>query len=452
MSFSSETPPDNTNILSVSPNLQTETRTETRSLTMLAITMCVLAAVFYCYEYYLRVAPSVMASELKFTFHLTDAAFGNLFACYYYAYTPMQIPVGMMLDRFGPRRILTFACFLCVAGTYLFSNTDVLTFAQLGRFVVGFGSAFAYVGVLKISDCWLPKKYFALMVGVATALGMIGAMTGELTMAYMVEKVGWQATLYWSVIIGSILTVLLAVILKDSKDSEEYQTQESSTSLSKETSSLNLELLLGFFKIITNPQMWMNGIIGCLMFLPITVFAELWAVPYLQTLGFTRGDAAFGSSMVFLGFAVGGPCWGFVSDLIKSRKLPLIIGAFLSAMFLLTCILLQNPSAFWIYTLLFLSSFSASVQVLVFAIGNDITASTVTATAVAFTNMVVMLGGAILPPVIGKILDFTMEVKEGVQVPGTENYGAALVIIPIGLFIAGILTLYLKESYKKHVD
>jgi MFS family permease len=431
--------------------IQNNTNKQERALTVLAITMCVLGAVFYCYEYYLRVAPSVMAAELKSSFHLTDAAFGNLFACYYYAYTPMQIPVGMMLDKFGPRRVLTFACFLCVAGTYLFSNTDILEFAQLGRFIVGFGSAFAYVGVLKISDIWLPKKYFALMVGVATALGMIGAMTGELTMAYMVGTMGWQATLIWSVIAGIILTVLLGIILKDSKGSPKVHTQAVHSSLAP---GQDQKILKGLIKIIKTPQMWINGIIGCLTFLPITVFAELWAVPYLETLGFSKADAALGSSMVFLGFAVGGPCWGFVSDALQSRKLPLIGGSFLSAVLLYACIILPNPTSFSIYCLLFLCSFAASAQVLVFAIGNDITASSVTATAVAFTNMLVMLGGAILPQVIGKILDFTLvlNAKEGLAeglVLATEDYSKALIIIPIGLVLAGLLSLCLKESYKK---
>ncbi len=440
------------------------------SLTVLAISMCVLGAIFYCYEYYLRVAPAVMADELKATFHLTDAALGSLSAFYYHAYTPMQIPVGLLLDRFGPRRILTLACFLCVAGTYLFSNTDVLSLAQFGRFIIGFGSAFAYVGVLKISDSWLPKKYFALMVGIATALGMVGAMFGELSMAYMVEKMGWQATLSWSIIAGIILTVLLGLILKDYKVSNASNTHNAESnknnlhdvlnvanenignkveSSNKRASTINLNhVLQGLCKIIKTPQMWVAGFIGFLLFLPIIVFAELWAVPYLQSLGFSKMDAAWGSSMVFLGFAIGGPSWGFISDKLRSRKLPLVVGSFLSALFLFACLLLPNLSAFWIYALLFLCSLAASAQVLVFAIGNDITASSITATAVAFINMIVMASGNFLQKKIGRILDSTMTLIEGIPVSGTENYGTALMIIPIGLLIAGIISLCLKESYK----
>lgn len=442
--------------------IQSHKEKQERSLTILAISMCVLGAIFYCYEYYLRVAPSVMALELQSTFHLSEAAFGNLFACYYYAYTPMQIPVGMMLDRFGPRRILTLACFLCAAGTYLFSITNTLALAQIGRFIVGFGSAFAFTGILKISDVWLPKKYFALMVGISTALGMLGAMLGELTMAYMVGKMGWQATLYWAVVAGVILTVLLAIILKDSKNQKlinDNNDPASNTSTvhsddSQKRLSKNREVLKGLFNIIKMPQLWLNGVIGCLTFLPISVFAELWAVPYLQTLGFSKGTAALGSSMVFLGFALGGPCWGFISDRLQSRKLLLMLGSLLSATFLFICISVPNLSAVSIYALLFLCSFSASVQVLVFAISNDLTASSVTATAVAFTNMLVMLGGTILPQIIGGILDKTntVVVKGDLASLRAEDFSTALMIIPIGLVMAGILSLCLKESYKQHVD
>src|SRR6476469_4223069 len=102
-------------ILSPRPNsriiLMNKTKDNRKVVTGSAITMCLLAILFYYYEYYLRVAPSFMNAELKLTFNLSEAAFGNLAAFFYYAYTPMQIPVGMMMDRFGPRRLLTFACF-----------------------------------------------------------------------------------------------------------------------------------------------------------------------------------------------------------------------------------------------------------------------------------------------------------------------------------------------------
>lgn len=413
-----------------------------RALNWLTFSMCAVAALFYCYEYYLRVAPSVMAPELKAAFNLSDAAFGNLAACYYYAYTPMQIPVGLLLDRFGPRKTLSFACLICALGTYVFAATNSLFLAQLGRFAVGFGSAFAFVGVLKITDEWLPKKYFAFMAGLATTLGILGAIFGVLTMAALVDTMGWQATLNYSVVAGLILTVILWLVLKDKDHSKEQEIHE-------DFAHSSYSLLRALIKMFRNKEMWINGAIGCLTFLPISAFAELWAVPFLETAGFDKRDAAWGSSMLFLGFAVGGPCFGILSDFLKSRRIPLILGPFIAAFLFFLLINFPSTSKLWMYSLLFWSSFFASAEILVFAVSNDQNPKGSAATAAAFTNMLTMIGGAFLPPVIGKILDMRVKIIDNLPVYDIFDYTWALMAIPVGLLLASLLSYILKESYKK---
>src|SRR5262245_9308234 len=112
--------------------------------------ICGLGALFYCYEYLLRIAPSVMMVDLMQAYQINATVFGNLAAFYYYAYTPVQLPVGVLMDHYGPRRLLTFACLACALGSYLFAHASYISMAQFGRFLVGFGSAFAFVGVLKL--------------------------------------------------------------------------------------------------------------------------------------------------------------------------------------------------------------------------------------------------------------------------------------------------------------
>ena len=412
-----------------------------KSISPVAILMCSLGIIFYCYEYYLRVAPSVMGAELKQTFGLSEAAFGYLAAFFYYAYTPMQIPVGMMMDRFGPRRILTFACFICAVGTYLFAATKEVTLAHVGRFLVGFGSAFAYVGVLKIANVWLPKKYFAMMAGICTALGMLfGAIGGEVSMTYLVARVGWQETVYYSVVAGVLLAAILWLFLRDSQDDRPID-HTKLDQYSIQFSRLN-EMLL-------SREMWLNGIIGCLTFLPISAFAEIWAVSFLESTGMSKVDAALGSSMVFLGFAIGGPIWGLLSDIIQSRRVPLVLGSFISSALLAIAIFFPSSSTVWMFSLLFFAAFFASVEIIIFAVSNDLSRSKVSGTAVAFTNMVVMVGGGILPPVIGEVLDRSMQMVDNLPVISSEDYSIALAILPLSLFIAGILSLILKESYRK---
>ncbi len=418
-----------------SPNYE---QTQSR-LTGAALLMCIFGVLFYAYEYYLRVAPSVMAVELKQTFDLGEAAFGYLAAFYYYAYVLMQIPVGLSMDRFGPRRMLTFACSACVLGTYLFANTTSALNAQIGRLMIGFGSAFAYVGVLKIASVWLPKRYFGLVAGICTALGMLGAISGEMIMTMLVESIGWRATLFYAACVGTVLTGALWLVLRDTTHTTNYVLPiETDTPLEKKLDS--------FKAILTSRQIWISGSIGCLTFLPITAFAEIWSISFLETAGMSKSEAAMGSAMVFLGFAVGAPVWGIVSNRLKSRRIPMILGSLLAACFMALLVWHPNNSIFWMYSLLLLTSFFASVEVLVFAVSDDASMHSVNATAIAFTNMLVMLGGAFLPPMIGKILDQRLQLMGDLTI---SDYSIALMVLPIALLLAAVLSFLLKETYQK---
>lgn len=402
-----------------------------------AFMMCVLAGVFYCYEYYLRVAPSVIQPQLMETFNISQAGLGTMVAYYYLAYVPLQLPVGLMMDYWGPRRVLTTACFLCAVGTYMFACSDVIWMAKFGRFMVGFGSAFAYVGVLKLANIWLPHKYFAMMAGLCTALGMFGAMSGGIVMAKFVALSGWQQSLYASAALGLVLTVVLWVIVRDKSDREFRNIGRASHK--------GLNIWTELLTIVKTGQLWINGLIGCLLFLPLTAFAEFWSVSYLEIQGFSKQTAALGASCVFLGFAIGGPLWGRTSDFIKSRRMPLMIGAISSSAVAIYLLDAQPQNVMVLYTVLFLLGFLASAQILVFAVGEDICKPEMSATTVSFTNFLVMLGGFLLQPLVGVFLDHMPEIN-------VDNFRIALLVLPIGLILASVLCLFLRESYPASME
>lgn len=414
-----------------------------QSLGLVALIMCILGGAFYCYEYYLRVAPSVIQPELMTVFNVSHAGFSTLIAYYYFAYVPLQIPVGLMMDYWGPRRVLTFACLLCAVGTYMFSGTDALWIAKAGRFMVGFGSAFAYVGVLKIANLWLPRKYFAMVVGCCTTLGMIGAMSGGILMTKFMALVGWKQALNSSALLGLILTAALWAIIRDKSDRH-------LTKLSR-ASHRGLTIWVELLELIKNKQIWINGIIGSLTFLPLTAFAELWSVEYLKCLGLSKDAAALGTSMVFLGFAVGGPLWGLISDFIRSRRIPLMLGSITSAAAAVLLLSIQEPvNISLLYTLLFMTGFLASAQILVFAVGEDTCRPGMSATTVSFTNFLVMLGGMALQRLVGELLDGLQTVNAlGSIVVDAQDFKLALLVLPLGLIMAAILSLLLRETYKR---
>jgi hypothetical protein len=126
-----------------------------------------------------------------------------------------------------------------------------------------------------------------------------------------------------------------------------------------------------------------------------------------------------------------------------------MVGSFISAALFAVAIFFPSSSPIWMFSLLFFAAFFTSAEILVFAVSNDLSRSKVSGTAIAFTNMVVMVGGGVLPPIIGKMLDSSMQVVDNFAVVSSEDYSIALAVLPLSLFIAGILSLILKESYRK---
>lgn len=415
---------------------------------------CAVGAIFYSYEYFLRILPSVMEGPLREHFSLTAASFGFLSAFYYYAYVPMQLPAGVLMDRFGPRCLLPIACMICVVSTLLMANTSLFEVAAVGRFFVGLGSAFGFVGVLKLATIWLPEDKLALAAGSASALGGLTAAMGDNLLGGMVQQIGWQSTMVCSAYFGLFLTAILWFGIRDKKA---YQKQ-SGTVHNFRRSMIDLIIIL------RNPQIWVNGMYGCLVYLPTTVFAELWGIPYLtHAHGLSNYQAEFCNSLLFLGFTIGAPLNGYISDKIKRRTLPMFIGALGAAIVMSVVIYMPGLNAMSLNVLMVMLGLLYSSQAIVFAVGRELSPTEAGGTAIAATNMIVMLGAMFLQPLVGKLLDLSqlwhasaVSKQMGINIQElahtSADYQLALAIIPVGIVIAAILTFFLRETYAATID
>lgn len=415
----------------------------TRKAVLWAWLIVSLGALYYCYEYFLRISPSVMTPELMRTYNLNGAQVGSLSAFYYHAYMPMQIMVGLLMDRFGPRRLLTLACLLCAVGSYLFASGGSLAVAEAGRFLVGFGSAFAFVGALKLATIWLPPNRFALVSGIIMCLGMAGAMLGDIILQGLVDLIGWQITVYISAAAGVVLAAALWGIVRDVNPNNPHP----------HLHLINFNgLIKGLWGALKNPQIWLNGLVGFLLYVSLSAFAELWSIPYLEEVhGLSSMGSANANAMIFLGWAIGSPFWGWLSDYIERRCLPITISS--SGALIAVCILLYVPisSVPALYFLLFIFGFLSSVQILVFAIGREVSSIKIVGTAIALTNMIVMIGGNIFQPVIGRILDMHWAgvMVDGARVYPASAYQSALIVMPISIAIAIVITFFIRETRGK---
>jgi len=405
------------------------------------------ASVFFT-VYFVLVSPSLMASDLMRDFHIHATTFGRLSALFLYAYVGMQLPVGILLDRFGPRRLLPFNTLIFGSACMVFAMAHTLHVAELGRFVMGLSGGFAFIGALKLGSTWFPSSRFGLITGLTQALGMIGAAVGEGPMSLLISHVGWR---HYMTILGIILFVQGALLILFVPDSPTDRVHEESDALP----DLKENIFSGIRIVLSNPRSWVNALYGGFLYCPISVFAELWAPKFLeQTYQVSAEIAAWGGSMIFVGWAIGGPIIGWWSDKIKRRRSVMMLSTLGS--FLLLCPVLFIPSMpiSTVFVLLFLFGICNTGLIPAFALSTEISPRELAGTALAFINMMTVVVGALLQPVVGWILELRWD---GIMVDGAPVYSAsafhtAMFILPVCLLVAFILTVMTKETYCKPLE
>lgn len=408
-----------------------------RKHTMFGILVCFVGALFYCYEFILRIIPGALQTELSTALgHISATTFGQISALYYFAYSPMQMPVGMLMDRFGPRRLLTFACLCCTLGSWMFTLTSSMFLVGSGRFLVGFGSSFAFVGVLSLALHWLPRRYFSLVAGLITTLGMLGLVYGEVKITEWSMIIGWEQVLLVIALIGSVLSLLVLLVVRDGPvgfQSNKYPLPE---------------FFRNVLKVLMSPEVWLIGFVGACLYTSLSVFGELWGKTYLeQAHNLTKVEAARTVSAVFLGWAVGAPIAGYISDTTGRRVLPLVIGAILSLICISLVLYLPGLSYRSLNILLFLYGVFSATEIIVFIMAKECSGAKLSGTVFAATNMIVTLGGVIFQPLVGKLLDTFGDsgIVGGEHIYTVIDYQVALSILPISLLLVTILAFFIKD-------
>lgn len=405
--------------------------------------ICFTAALFYCYTYFLRVAPSNMMADLIHHFNIHAMQFGNLCAFYYYAYTPMQLPVGLIIDSFGARTVLAINCLIAALGLFIFTIADNYAFAATGRLLIGFGTAFAYISVLKLATIWLPPQRFAFVAGSTTALGMISATVSNFYLAKFVHQMGYQHALFSGIMVGVILAAILFLVIRNRPTNRFTPISNVSVSTA----------FAGLRAILKNRQMWYLGIMGALLYLPASMFLDVWGIPFLEGVYHTTPEQnASLVAMIFGGWIISAPLTGYISDRIHSRILPLAGGAILGALIIAVVIYEHQLSLGTLHGLLLLFGMCCGVHPLVFALGKEKNPPNMAGSALAVTNFLIMMGGVISQPLVGYLLDVhshQLHLKGGNAVYSTEDFIYALSILPISLLLSLVFAWLIKDTKGK---
>ena len=376
-----------------------------------------------------------MVSELMRDFAVGGAILGNLSAFYFYGYSLMQVPVGVLMDRFGPRRLLTMSALACTAGCLLFAVSGEVFSASLSRLVIGAGAAFGLVGAMTIAGQWFPASRFALLSGLAVMMGMVGGVFGQAPARLSVEALGWRETMMAFSAGGLVLAIAAWSFVRDRPVAGRLHQRSIWRSLGV---------------VVRNRQVWLNAVAGLGTTAPLLGFAGLWGVPYFEMrYEIDRAAAAGMTSMMLIGLATGSPIFGWLSDRMQRRRLPLIFG-------LLTCLVSFAAMVYApevpvsIATLLaFGCGFGAASQITCFAAARESSPGALSGSTLGITNGVVTSAGALFQPLIGKLLDvgWAGETQNGALVYDLAAYRYAFVAVTIGSIVGLLSALATRETY-----
>jgi MFS family permease len=394
--------------------------------------MWLTASIFYFYQFFLQVSPSVMTKNLMNAFNINAAGLGLLASVYLYAYAFTQILVGVLFDKYGVRKLLTMAAILCGIGAFIFAASNSMPIACSGRFLIGFGSAFGTIGCMFIAATWLPLRWFSLLTGLFLTIGMSGAICGQAPLALLVAKLGWRNSMYILAGSGILIATAIYIIIRDRK--KPGPTQVSNT---------EAKLLDGLKSVMSSKQNWLCGVYCSLMYTPTLVFGTLWGVPFIiAKYQASKPFAATIVSAVFLGWAIGAPMFGWFSDHFKKRKIFLLIGSLGALISIGTAIYIPTWIPYYLTSIaVFMFGFFSSSLIIGYSVVREINSPVNTGSAIGLLNCMNMLGAAILQPIVGAILDHYY-----IHTTGRTSYEIALTTLPIIFIIALSLLSAIKET------
>ena len=393
-----------------------------------------LGMLFFLYAFIQRVAPSVMTSELMLDLAVGATSLGVLSSAYFYAYAALQLPIGLLTDRFGPRRLMSLAALACGLASLGFALSDTLLSASLFRALVGAGVAFSFVGTLAILVAWFPAHRFALLAGILQSMGMVGALAGQTPLRWFIESSGWRNVFICLAVVAVLLAVALWFVVprRQVAAGDELDVAADVASEVVTARSPNQKSFLQSLKQVTlNSQSWVCALLGFGMAAPMLAFAGLWAIPWLvNTRGWSDAESATVVAWLFVGWALSAPMAGWMSDRIGRRKPVLMAGALLSLLAMALLVYIPVWSKWQLAFLFFIAGCGGSAMIVLFGSVRELNRPANNAAAMGFCNMFVVGSGGVMQFLLGWMLDLSAgsatddSLSVGLKSAGIESYAA----------------------------
>src|SRR3990167_1067620 len=393
-------------------------------------------ALFFGYEYLLRVLPSILFTTLHQHFHGSAVQMSFVLSWYYYAYALMQIPAGLLVDRFGARFLVATGLLLCMMGSFIFITADHIWSIGIARILMGLGGAFSFVSCVRLICVWFAPRQFAFLTGIAVMIGASGAIFAHITVAPSIRVLGIGQTFIGIFAIGVILLLIALQFIREPESAR----------------SIQLPAEKRYHKaILANKILWVLALYAFLLTAPTSSFAALWGASFLaNTYQLNMSHSASYIALVFMGWVIGAPLFSWLGCKQKQSYWLMGLAALFSSLMLLTILLFKLPTLLSLGVALFGFGFFSAAVVLSYTNLRAVVTKEQVASAGGFVNLFAMLAAVFAQPLIGLLLDlFSLFHQHAWQTLGLLN--AALMILPVFQVMAMILIFSVRPKNKQNL-
>ncbi|MDM8335339.1 MFS transporter [Wolbachia pipientis] len=392
-----------------------------------------LASLFYAYQYILRVIPNIIAPELITKFNISITDIGQFSGLYYIGYTLAHIPVGLLLDRFGPKFVLPICIISTFTGTLPLICLDEWYFSVLGRIIVGAGSSASAIGIFKVASMYFSQEKSARMASLSIIIGLLGAIYGGLPLDFLLDKFGWNYIIYTFSAFGCLLALLLFFITPNNNAQENINDNN---------------ILQGLRTVLFNKHIILISFFGGLMVGPLEGFADGWAKAFLSEVYKITGDLASSfSSLVFIGFGAGAFLLAYLLEKYPNKHYEIIIACSFAMIAGFLLLFTQAGGLYIVLPTLLVIGFASGYQVITIYKAMSYVNNNLVGLATAVSNMIVMVFGYFFHVGIAKIVGLYWDktIVQGNPVYGAKLLIEAMSIIPACLLLATFGFMWLKK-------
>ena len=427
---------------STSQSTTTNHNTNTPNSSAQAWVVCLIASLFFLYEFTQMNFIDSISPPLIAAFHISSTQLGFLGSAYLISNVLFLLPAGMILDKFSTKRVILTMLGLCIAGTTALSLSTSFDMALAARFFTGIGGAFCLVSCLRLATHWFPPHKMAKVTSIIIFIAMLGGMLSQTPVAILSKHMQWQHILRIDAILGIFFWLLIAKFVRDTPVGMEKVLDVEHKEIEQ------MGMFKGLLLVLSRKDTWLAGLYTSFMNLPLSLFGITWGVLLLSaTHHISDVTASEMTTMMFIGTIIGSPLVGWISEKWHTYRLPMATGAICSLVLILILLYAGPLSTYTVGLLCLLIGFTTSTQVLGYPMITETSPKAVTAMSLSLGSLLIMGSQAAAQPFFGYLIDHHGHRLNNVY--HASEFSTAIIIFPVVILIALFLVLLMPKIKNK---